>query len=107
MNFHFPIIQYITAQIHHFTIFFTHYQLRINMKTRKNKESVKQNIPVKVHDRVSVSPAATGTGEEMTGYVSNVEMFMGNILVSVDYITPDVLGRRGTCVNAAFVSKTE
>lgn len=77
------------------------------MKTRAIKESAKQNTSIQVHDKVSVSPVATGIGEEMIGYVSCVETFAGNILVSVDYIKPDILGRRGTCVNVAFVRKME
>lgn len=77
------------------------------MKTRDIKESSKQNISIQVHDKVSVSPTATGIGEELQGYVSSIEIFKGSILVSVDYIKPDILGRRGICVNVAFVQKIE
>lgn len=62
---------------------------------------------IKAGDKVIVSPVATGLGNDLIGYVSKVETFLGRVLVSVDYISPDPMGGRGTCVNACHVTKIE
>lgn len=56
-------------------------------------------------DKVRVSATATGLGIEKVGYVSKVKTISGRILITVDYIKPDVNGGVGICVNSCHVKK--
>lgn len=59
-----------------------------------------------VGDRVIVSATATGTGENIPGYVDRIEVFAGQTFVSVTYYRPSSVGDRGiTLVNLGLITK--
>lgn len=66
------------------------------------------NTDFKVGDRVLVSALVTGTGEEMPGWISDIEFFAGRTFISVNYDRPTSIGDRGTCVvNPGLISKID
>lgn len=63
---------------------------------------------LKVGDRVLVSATATGTGEDMPGWITVIEYFMGHTYVSVSYDRPTAVGDRGTClINLELITKID
>lgn len=64
------------------------------------------NTDFKVGDRVLVSALVTGTGEEMPGWISDIEFFAGHTLISINYDRPTAIGDFGTCVvNPGLIKK--
>lgn len=64
------------------------------------------NSEFKPGDRVIVSATATGTGENLVGYVDGIEKFAGHTFVSVTYSRPSAIGRRGiTLTNLGLITK--
>lgn len=63
-------------------------------------------IEFQVGDRVIVSADVTGTGENMPGLITHVEMFMHHPVISISYDRPTLVGDRGTCVtNLGLITK--
>lgn len=77
----------------------------ISTKIRELRYSHSVEQEIKIGDKVNVSAACTGIGKEMIGYVSGIDCILGNILVNVDYITPDPLGNIGKSAYIAHVKK--
>ena len=70
------------------------------MKTAMNKTEFH------VGDRVIVSADVTGTGENMPGLITHVEVFMHYPVISISYDRPTLIGSRGTCVtNLGLITK--
>lgn len=66
------------------------------------------NTDFKVGDRVLVSALVTGTGEEMPGWISDIEYFAGRTYISITYDRPTYIGNRGTCVdNPGLITKID
>lgn len=64
------------------------------------------NLNFKVGDEVIVSAAVTGTGENIEGYISDIEVFAGQIFVSVNFYKQSLIGDCGCCVsNLGLISK--
>lgn len=58
----------------------------------------------KIYDRVKVSADATGTGKNMTGYISGIKTFLGVDVLEITYDEPDDFGRKGIAItNAAML----
>lgn len=65
-----------------------------------------RTINFKVGDDVIVSAAVTGTGENIEGYIYEIEVFAGQVFVSVNYYRESLIGDRGCCVtNLGLLSK--
>ena len=65
-----------------------------------------KTISFKVGDNVIGSAAVTGTGENIEGYVSDTEVFAGQVFVSVNYYKQSLIGDRGRCVtNLGLLTK--
>lgn len=61
---------------------------------------MKDSVSFKKGDKVKVSAYVTGFGIAPIGIVTDVETFMGQTLVSVDYIEPsEIDGRKGCTVS--------
>lgn len=64
------------------------------------------NPDFNIGDRVIVSATATGTGENIVGYVDGVEEFAGRTFVSVTFLRPSAIGNRGiTLTNLGLITK--
>ncbi len=60
----------------------------------------------KVNDPVIVSATATGTGENILGWIDNIEQFMGRTIVSITYSHQSAIGDRGITVsNLGLITK--
>lgn len=60
----------------------------------------------KVGDRVIVSATATGTGEDMPGWITDIEYFAGCTIISINYDRPTLIGDRGKClINLGLITK--
>lgn len=66
---------------------------------------MKESASFKVGDIVRVSPEVMGYGIAPIGKVSDVEIFMGQAIISIDFIEPsEIGGRRGCTVsNVGFL----
>lgn len=63
-------------------------------------------IEFHVGDHVIVSADITGTGENMPGLITHVEVFMRHTFISISYDRPTLVGDRGTCVtNLGLITK--
>ncbi len=59
-----------------------------------------------VGDRVMVLADVTGTGENMPGLITHVEVFMHHPVISISFDRPTLIGSRGTCVtNLGLIAK--
>lgn len=58
---------------------------------------MQQSSTFQIGDKVIVPAAINGFGKDMQAIVCKVENFMGNTLVTVDYLTPDQMGGKGGC----------
>lgn len=58
---------------------------------------MQQSSTFQIGDKVIVPAAISGFGKDMQAIVCKVENFMGNTLVTVDYLTPDPMGGKGGC----------
>lgn len=66
------------------------------------------NTDFKVGDRVVVSATVTGTGEDMHGWITDIEFFAGHTYISITYDWPTAIGDRGTCVvNPGLITKID
>lgn len=64
------------------------------------------NFDFKVGDRVIVPAIVTGTGEDIPGYIDNIELFCGRNLISISYIRPSIVGDLGTTIsNPTLITK--
>lgn len=62
----------------------------------------------KVGERVVVSATVTGTGEDMPGWITDIEFYAGHTYISITYERPTAIGDRGTCVvNLDLIKKID
>ncbi len=60
----------------------------------------------KVGDRVIVSATATDAGEDMPGWITDIEYFAGRTFISITYDCPTPGGNRGKClINLGLITK--
>lgn len=66
------------------------------------------NIEFHIGDRVIVSAAVTGTGENMPGWITSIEKVCGQTLVPISYERPSSIGDLGACVsNLGLITRVE